>query len=175
MLRQGAALRLSLRTGQRGRERLCSPRDLSVLQSELELVQGLRGGAEALPAQTSKLVLDYNTPRCAGLRYRRPPRVGLGCSEPWIKIPNLGSHILALIRQRLPDDWTERYNITPVLIETLVETPRYTGAVYKASGWIHVGATQGRGRDDRDRQYDNPKKDVWLRPLRRDWKRTLNR
>ena len=30
-------------------------------------------------------------------------------------------------------------------------------------------------RYDRDRQYDKPKKDVWLRPLRRDWKRTLNR
>ena len=94
---------------------------------------------------------------------------------PWIKIPNLGSHILALIRRRLPDDWTERYNTTPVLIETFVETPRYTGAVYRASGWIHVGATQGRGRYDRDRQYNKPKKDVWLRPLRRDWKRTLNR
>ena len=26
---------------------------------------------------------------------------------PWINIPNLGSHILALIRRRLPDDWTE--------------------------------------------------------------------
>ena len=87
---------------------------------------------------------------------------------PWIKIPNLGSHILALIRRRLPDDWTERYNTTPVLIETFVETPRYTGAVYRASGWIHVGATQGRGRYDRDRQFDKPKKDVWLRPLRRD-------
>ena len=94
---------------------------------------------------------------------------------PWIKIPNLGSHILAIIRRRLPDDWTERYNTTPVLIETFVETPRYTGAVYRASGWIHVGATQGRGRYDRDRQFDKPKKDVWLRPLRRDWKRSLNR
>ena len=94
---------------------------------------------------------------------------------PWVKIPNLGSHILAIIRRRLPDDWTERYNTTPVLIETFVETPRYTGAVYRASGWIHVGATQGRGRYDRDRQFDKPKKDVWLRPLRRDWKRSLNR
>ena len=94
---------------------------------------------------------------------------------PWIKIPNLGSHILALIRRRLPDDWTERYNTTPVLIETFVETTRYTGAVYRASGWIHVGATQGHGRYDRERKYEKPKKDVWLRPLRRDWKRTLNR
>ena len=94
---------------------------------------------------------------------------------PWINIPNLGSHILAIIRRRLPEDWAERYNTIPVLIETFVETPRYTGAVYRASGWIHVGATQGRGRYDRDKHYDKPKKDVWLRPLRRDWKRTLNR
>ena len=94
---------------------------------------------------------------------------------PWINIPNLGSHILAIIRRRLPEDWTERYNTTPVLIETFVETPRYTGAVYRASGWIHVGATKGRGRYDRDKLYDKPRKDIWLRPLRRDWKRTLNR
>ena len=94
---------------------------------------------------------------------------------PWIHIPNLASHILAIVRRRLPQDWTKRYNTTPVLVETFVETPRYTGAVYRASGWIRVGTTQGRGPYDRQKQYDKPKKDVWLRPLRRDWKRTLNR
>ena len=41
---------------------------------------------------------------------------------PWVEIPNLGSHILAIVR-RLPADWTERYGTTPVLIETFVETP----------------------------------------------------
>ena len=82
------------------------------------------------------------------------------------RIPNLGSHILALIRRRLPLDWAERYNTTPVLIETFVETPRYTGAVYRASGWIHVGATKRRGRYDRDKLYDKPRKDIWLRPPR---------
>ena len=61
-----------------------------------------------------------------------------------------------------------------MLIETFVETPRYTGAVYRASGWTRVGTPQGRGRYDRDRQFGKPKKDIWLRPLRRDWKRTLN-
>ena len=94
---------------------------------------------------------------------------------PWIEIPNLGSHFLAIVRRRLPDDWTERYNTTPVLIETFVGTPRFTGAFYKALGGLHIGTTQGRGRHDRDRQYDKPKKDVWLRPLRKDWNRTLNR
>ena len=58
---------------------------------------------------------------------------------------------------------------------TFVETPRYTGAVYRASGWTRVGATQGRGRYDRQMQFDKPRKDVWLRPLRKDWIRTLNR
>ena len=62
------------------------------------------------------------------------------------------------MRRRLPVNWSARYNTTPVLIETFVETPRYTGAVYRAYGWIHVGTTQGRGRYDRHKQYDKPKK-----------------
>ena len=33
------------------------------------------------------------------------------------------------------------------------------GSVYRASGWTHVGTTQGRGRNDRDKLYDKPKKD----------------
>ena len=94
---------------------------------------------------------------------------------PWITIPNLGSHLLAIFRRQLPVDWAGRYNTRPAPIETFVETPRHTGAVYRASGWIHVGTTQGRGRYDTQNLYDKPKKDIWLRPLRRDWKRTLNR
>ena len=94
---------------------------------------------------------------------------------PWIEIPNLGSHILAIVCRRLPTDWTERCNITPVLIETFVETPRYTGAVHRASGWTRIGTTQRRGRCDRLTKRAQPKKDIWLRPLRKDWQRTLNR
>ena len=71
-------------------------------------------------------------------------------------------------------DWIERNCTTPVLIETFVETPRFTGVLYKASGWTHVGTTQGRGRYDRHARRDQPKKNIWLRPLRKDWRRTLN-
>ena len=49
-----------------------------------------------------------------------------------------GSHILSLVRRQLPEDWTERYNTTPVLIETFVETERFTDAVYKASAWPNL-------------------------------------
>ena len=38
-----------------------------------------------------------------------------------------------------------------------------------------VGTTKGRGRYDRHTRRDQPKKDIWLRPLRKDWRRTLNR
>ena len=89
--------------------------------------------------------------------------------------PQLREKNLAIVRRRLPEDWTERYNTTPVLIETFVETPRFTGAVYRASGWVHVGTTQGRGRYDRQKQFDKPRKDIWLRPLGKDWKRSLIR
>ena len=89
--------------------------------------------------------------------------------------PNLGSYILALVRRRLPEDWTERYGTMPVLMETFVETPRYTGTVYRASGWTMSEPPRAGGRYDRDKLYDKPRKDVWLRPLRRDWQRTLNR
>ena len=47
----------------------------------------------------------------------------------------------------LPNRGPERGLVTgfanSVLIEPFVETPRYTGAVYRASGWTHVGTTQG--------------------------------
>ena len=94
---------------------------------------------------------------------------------PWVRVPNLASHILSIVRRRLPEDWRRQYAIDPVLIETFVETPRFTGATYRASGWIHVGTTQGRGRYDTHRKHDKPKKDIWMRPLRKDWKRILNR
>ena len=70
---------------------------------------------------------------------------------------------------------TAKLQDTPRAHRDLVETPRYTGAVYRASGWIRVGATQGRGRYDMNNRFDKPKKNIWLRPLRKDWKRTLNR
>ena len=114
------------------------------------------------------LTLHFAPGECAQVDWGHYGSVNVGNPRflilPWIHIPSLGSHILAIVRRRLPQDWTERYNTTPALIETFVETPRYTGAVYRASGWLHVGTTQGRGRYDRDKLFDKPRKDVWLRP-----------
>ena len=94
---------------------------------------------------------------------------------PWVQIPNLASHILSNARRQLPQDWQSQYNIAPVLMETFVETPRFSGITYKASGWIHVGDTQGRGRYDTKWEFGKPIKAIWLCPLRKDWKRILNK
>ena len=93
---------------------------------------------------------------------------------PWVSVSGLASKVLSMAVRRLANDWAEHHGYRPVLAETFVETPRFTGAAYRASGWIHVGTTQGRGRYDTKKQYALPKKHIWLCPLRRDWKRTLN-
>ena len=68
---------------------------------------------------------------------------------PWVRIPNLASHIPALSRRQVREDWQARYKLCPVLMESFTCIPRFTGTVYKAAGWVHVGTTQGRGKYDR--------------------------
>ena len=94
---------------------------------------------------------------------------------PWVRIRNLASHILALVERRLPDDWDLRYALRPVLLETFCETPRFAGTCYRAANWIKVGATQGRGKLDTRKERALPVKDIWLKPLRRDWRRILKK
>lgn len=92
---------------------------------------------------------------------------------PWVRIPNLASHILSAAAERLQKDWWTRYGVEPALLETLVDRSRYTGACYRAANWIPVGLTQGRGRMDRSGQAAGERKEIFLYPLRRDWRRRL--
>jgi len=71
---------------------------------------------------------------------------------PWVRVRNLASTILALGVRRLSSDWYERYGVEPLLVETLVDEARYRGTCYRASGWIELGRTTGRGRMDRRRE-----------------------
>ena len=92
---------------------------------------------------------------------------------PWIHSPNLASHLLACLARRLPQDWDRRYGYAPVLLETFVEKARFRGTCYRAANWIHVGQTQGRGKLDRYKRFAVPVKDVFLLPLRRDFRQRL--
>lgn len=92
---------------------------------------------------------------------------------PWIRRKNLASRILALISRRLPQDWLAAYAYSPVLLETFVEKPRFTGTCYKAANWRHLGDTQGRGKLDQFMLYDKPVKSIWVYPLVSDFRRYL--
>ncbi|MFH0879090.1 MAG: IS4 family transposase [Lentisphaerota bacterium] len=63
---------------------------------------------------------------------------------PTVSVKNLASHVLASSLSRLPDDWEARYHIRPALVETFVDTTRFSGTCYKAANWIPVGHTAGR-------------------------------
>jgi hypothetical protein len=84
---------------------------------------------------------------------------------PWIRTLHLASHLLAQAVRRLRVDWPARHGLSLWLVETFVETERFSGICYRAANWIQVGQTQGRTRNDRQHLRNAPRKDVYLLPL----------
>ncbi len=76
--------------------------------------------------------------------------------------------------RRLPGDWQRRYNYAPVLLKTFVERDRFTGPCYRCANWIHVGHTRGRAKLDQTHKATLPTKDVWLLPIRKDFRARLS-
>ena len=61
------------------------------------------------------------------------------------ELKNLVSTILSLIAHQLPAQWEDRYSIRSVLLETFINSERFTGTCYKAANeanWIYVGKNQ---------------------------------
>ena len=92
---------------------------------------------------------------------------------PWIKSKNLASKILSLTARQLPDDWEERYNIRPALLETFVETKRFAGTCYKAANWQLCGKTKGRGKLGPAGTMSVPIKNIWVYPLEKKFRSIL--
>lgn len=84
---------------------------------------------------------------------------------PWVRVPHLASHLLGAAARRVSRDWREKYGHGLEWLETFVERGRFAGTCYKAANWVCVGATRGRGRQDRGHSAAVPVKDVWLYPL----------
>ena len=92
---------------------------------------------------------------------------------PWVRVPNLASHVLAQAAPRCARDYERVYAIRPLLLETFVESPRYRGTCYQAANWIHLGETQGRGRNDRTHAAPLARKQLYVYPLQRNFRRVL--
>ena len=92
---------------------------------------------------------------------------------PWVRVAHLASHILGQIARRLSGDWRDKYGHPIDLVETFVERDRFAGICYRAAGWVAVGATTGRGRNAPGWAPQGPIKEVYLRPLRADFRMRL--
>ena len=92
---------------------------------------------------------------------------------PWVRVKGLASKILALGARHMPRDWESHYGHRPLLLETLVDRSRYRGTCYRAANWIHLGLTQGRGRMDRGHSVRGEAKEIFVFPLRRNWRQPL--
>ena len=94
---------------------------------------------------------------------------------PWVRCPNLASRVLGLVCRRLAADWFSHDGYRPVLLETFVQLPRFTGTAYRAANWRYVGLTKGRGKLEKLHQVILPQKAIFLYPLRPDFKEILTR
>jgi hypothetical protein len=131
-------------------------------------------GAAAWKVQTRDRYIGWNTEvRCRKLSFLVNNNRFL--ILPWIKVSHLASHILGKICRRLSHDWQQKYHHPVYLAETFVEKNRFKGTCYKASNWIYVGVTKGRGKMDVNNQYLFPVKDIWLYPLESSFREKLCR
>jgi hypothetical protein len=92
---------------------------------------------------------------------------------PWVGVPHLGSWILGALGRRIAGDWQAKYAHPVVLLETFVERDRFAGTCYRAANWLRVGETTGRSRADRHRTLRVPVKELYVRPLRPDFREAL--
>jgi hypothetical protein len=109
----------------------------------------------------------------------RAARLGLVANNsrflilPFVHVPHLASWALGAVTRRLSSDWEAKYGHPVVLAETFVDRSRFAGTCYRAANWVCPGATTGRSRQDRYTTLKVPVKNVYLYPLRRDFRRFL--
>jgi len=92
---------------------------------------------------------------------------------PWVKVPDLASHVLARATKQMVGDWQSACGLRPVLLETYVDASRYRATCYRAAGWKRVGATSGRTRNDRTHTRRAAVRAIYLLPLAGDYQRRL--
>lgn len=92
---------------------------------------------------------------------------------PWVRCCGLASRILSGILKPLRVDWNSRYGYQPILLESFVEIPRFSGIAYRAANWIRLGQTQGRGKLEKHHRQIAPRKDIWIYPLHPNYRQLL--
>lgn len=93
--------------------------------------------------------------------------------RPQVHCRNLASQVLGMSLRRLGKDFEGRYGFLPLLVESFVDTEAFAGTCYQAANWVKIGQTQGRGRQDREKARVLTVKDIYVYPLRPDFRAQL--
>ena len=91
-----------------------------------------------------------------------------------VRVPHLASHALALALRRLTGDWLvlARFGYEVVAVETFVAPP-CLGTCYRAANWTLLGQTAGTGRQNRRYEQAGTPKQVFVYPLRPDFRQAV--
>jgi len=92
---------------------------------------------------------------------------------PWVHVKFLASKLLAMNARTISYDWLKIYNHPIYLLETFVEQNRFRGTCYQAANWHRVGQTKGTAKRGHDHLLHGNIKDVYLYPLRKDFRNKL--
>jgi hypothetical protein len=92
---------------------------------------------------------------------------------PFVLVKCLASKLLSLNARIISADWLNTYNYPLYLLETFVEKDRFKGTCYKAANWICVGQTRGTAKKGHIHLKHGNIKDVYLYPLRKDFRQKL--
>ena len=86
---------------------------------------------------------------------------------------HLASQVMGRVLHRLGDDFAARFGYRPYLVESFVDTAAFEGTCYRASNWVEVGCTRGRGRQDRAHAGAAGVKAIYVYPLVEDFRDRL--
>jgi hypothetical protein len=92
---------------------------------------------------------------------------------PWVQVRHLASHLLGRMARSVSSEWEKAYGHPLYLLETFVDPQRFAGTCYRASNWIPVGRTTGRGKADDTRRPNRSLKEVLAYPLVPDFRDRL--
>jgi len=92
--------------------------------------------------------------------------------RPQARCENLASRVLSMCMEQVRNDFMVRYGFEPWLVESFVDSTKYSGACYRAANWFFIGVSAGRGRNAPNRQVTT-RKDLYLYELNRNWRREM--
>ena len=93
--------------------------------------------------------------------------------RPRVHCHNLASQVLGMALRRFKQDFENRYHLEPLVLESFNDTEAFAGICYQATNWVKVGQTKGRGRQDRQWFCPTSVKDIYLYPLRADFREVI--